>query len=245
VLSPLAIERATLAAWPARETAEHHGWTLCATSGVSGRVNACWPLEWRGGDLDAAIDAAERWYDARHVRVHFKINTFGSAPDSLTARLIARGYKQDTPTLIMIASLGSAAGQHDNVALAPVMSAAFEATLREAAPDEADFAERRGVAARAPAPVAFATRDANGQTACVGMCAATGALAGIFLMRTAPTARRQGHARHVVRALMEWAAAQGAACAYLQVEADNAPAVALYEHEGFTPLYGYSYLRRA
>jgi ribosomal protein S18 acetylase RimI-like enzyme len=51
-------------------------------------------------------------------------------------------------------------------------------------------------------------------------------------------------ARRVLRALLAEAKGLGADRAWLQVEADNAPAVALYADEGFEPGYRYSYWTR-
>ena len=115
--------------------------------------------------------------------------------------------------------------------------------MRESAPSDADFAERRDVASRAPAPRAFAVLAVDGGPAAVGACVATGELALIFLMRTAPWAQRQGLGRRVLRSLMAWAKANGARAAHLQVEASNGPAVALYAGEGFVTAYSYVYWR--
>jgi N-acetylglutamate synthase len=45
--------------------------------------------------------------------------------------------------------------------------------------------------------------------------------------------RRLGHARELCGALLGWAAGRGATRAYVQVLADNDPAIALYESMGF------------
>jgi N-acetylglutamate synthase len=57
-----------------------------------------------------------------------------------------------------------------------------------------------------------------------------------------PSARRTGLGLAVVGALLDWGAAQGATTAYLQVLADNLPAVALYERLGFREHHRYRYL---
>jgi ribosomal protein S18 acetylase RimI-like enzyme len=60
-------------------------------------------------------------------------------------------------------------------------------------------------------------------------------------MRTAPDFRRQGLARRIFRTLTAIAAAGGAHSGYLQVDEDNASAIALYEAEGFISKYRYRY----
>ncbi|MEJ7833687.1 MAG: GNAT family N-acetyltransferase [Nocardioides sp.] len=57
-----------------------------------------------------------------------------------------------------------------------------------------------------------------------------------------PEHRRQGLGLIVVDALLEWGAENGATTAYLQVLADNAPALALYERLGFRTHHAYRYL---
>lgn len=57
-----------------------------------------------------------------------------------------------------------------------------------------------------------------------------------------PSARRAGLGLAVVGALLDWGAAQGATTAYLQVLADNAPAIGLYERLGFREHHRYRYL---
>ncbi len=57
-----------------------------------------------------------------------------------------------------------------------------------------------------------------------------------------PAGRRSGLGLAVVEALLDWGAAQGATTAYLQVLADNTPALTLYEQLGFREHHRYRYL---
>ena len=57
--------------------------------------------------------------------------------------------------------------------------------------------------------------------------------AGLSAVHVVEEHRREGHARTLCGALLEWAAGRGATRAYVQVLADNAPAIALYESMGF------------
>lgn len=55
--------------------------------------------------------------------------------------------------------------------------------------------------------------------------------------------RRRGLARAVLSALLEWGAEQGARTAWLHVQTDNAPALALYESLGFAAHHSCRYLQ--
>ena len=57
--------------------------------------------------------------------------------------------------------------------------------------------------------------------------------AGLSAVHVAAEHRRVGHARMLCGALLGWAAERGATRAYVQVLADNEPAIALYESMGF------------
>jgi ribosomal protein S18 acetylase RimI-like enzyme len=66
-------------------------------------------------------------------------------------------------------------------------------------------------------------------------------LAGLFEIATHAAERRQGHARRLVLSALKWARQRGARNAWLQVEADNRAALALYRSLGFEELYRYHY----
>ncbi len=241
--SPADIDRATITTWPAAVTEDRNGWIYLAAGGVTGRVNAAWPLAWHGGDLDAAIDDVEAWYAARNLPARFKITDGACEPETLPERLAQRGYECVMPTLVMTAPV-RAASAPTGVALYDTLPAAFDTVIRETSKDDTEYDERLSIALRAPRPAAFAVIEREGRAAAIGMCAAAGDLAGIFLMRTAPEARRQGLARLIFRALMTRCATWGARTAFLQVDDHNDSAIALYESEGFTRLTTYCFWRK-
>jgi len=65
-----------------------------------------------------------------------------------------------------------------------------------------------------------------------------------FDMVTAESARGRGLATLVVHELLTWAWSHGASHAYLQVNDDNAPALAVYRKFGFATAYTYHYRAR-
>ena len=60
---------------------------------------------------------------------------------------------------------------------------------------------------------------------------------GIYAIHVHPDYRRKHIAEKICRALLSEGRGRGAETAYLQVVADNAPAIALYRRLGFAPLY--------
>ncbi|MEJ0060719.1 MAG: GNAT family N-acetyltransferase [Terricaulis sp.] len=243
-MTPLDIEHATIRTWPARVTEERDGWFYLADGGVTGRVNAVFPLDWRGASLHAAIDDVEAWYAAHHLPPRFKMTDGAIAPDNLREALLERGYTEAYPTLVMTMPACAAETRAD-VDLSDAMPPAFDAALQAMSRDAAEYDERVIIARRAPQPRCFAIARRDNEVASIGMTVVSEALAGIFLMRTMPHARRQGLARLVLDALANRAKALGARTLFLQVDADNAPAIALYESAGFATLTRYYFLKKA
>lgn len=243
--TPLDIERATIATWPARITEEHGGWFYLAEGGVTGRVNAVWPLDWRGGDLKQAIWNAERWYMEQGLPCAFKITDGAYEPSGLPETLRERGYQDSQLTQIMTRPLAPTSHEDRAISRHDAMPPAFDDVIRATSADDAEYDERRAIALRAPSPSLFAVFPGASGADAIGMCAITSKLAGVFLMRTRPEARRQGLARRILATLLSWAAERGASTAFLQVESDNRSAIDLYRSQGFETLSYYRFWRKA
>jgi N-acetylglutamate synthase len=76
----------------------------------------------------------------------------------------------------------------------------------------------------------------------VGKAAVDGDWLGVHDLVVQPEHRRQGLARGVLAALLEWGAEQGATTVWLHVETGNEPALALYDALGLTVHHGCRYL---
>lgn len=239
-----ALERACLEAWPARVRERKFGWEFCATGDYSGRANAVWPLAWDNSvDLQHAIAEARAWCVAQAITPTFKLADGATAPADLPQALSDAGFTPRTETYVMTREIG-APSRHHAIELHDTATEEIWAPLHESAPGAGDAAERRDIVERIAAPHTFALARLDGKPAAVGVGVQTGEWLGIYLMRTAPSARRLGFARDIVNALMHWGAVRDASTAYLQVEAANEVAVALYVREGFTVAYRYRYWRR-
>ncbi len=216
------------------------GWRLNASVGFSQRINACWPLGRPSVAAPRAIEAVERWYAARGLPPRFKLTDRAVAPRTLAQQLEKRGYRPANRTLVMV---GPCRGEADTgVLLEGAPDPAFEAVFTATAGGNlADARERLDALRRIGPPALFARIEGEAGPEAIGASAVEGAWAGVFAMRTAPDHRRKGLARRVLSTLLHAAGGEGATRAYLQVEANNAPAIAMYEAAGFSTAYTYAY----
>jgi GNAT superfamily N-acetyltransferase len=241
----VALERACLADWPALHRADDNGWTMCATMGRSWRANSVWPLEWRNEQtLDNMLERCAAFATTHAIPLAFKLADGGYAPTELPHRLAALGFAPSMETLVMTRPLATVTAPERDIALPLRLADDFANVLRKAAPSHEDYAERLSIIKRMREGSIFPLLRVDGEAAAIGIGAQSGTTAGLYAMRTAPNMRRRGLARDLVRSICAWAKANGATLAFLQVEADNAPAVALYESEGFTIAYRYHYWLR-
>lgn len=75
-----------------------------------------------------------------------------------------------------------------------------------------------------------------------GLASVAGDWVGLRALEVAPHRRRRGLALGIVGALLDWGAERGGTTAYLQVLADNLPALGLYDRLGFSTHHTYRYL---
>ncbi|MDP1737077.1 MAG: GNAT family N-acetyltransferase [Caulobacter sp.] len=236
------LEDVSARAWPALHTARLGGWRLNASTGHTGRANTCWALEAPDRPVAEALEAVEAWYAGHGLPPKFKTVDGPTAPVDLAARLTARGYAPNTETSVMVGPVG---GINDGVTLLTEPDAGFQAVMFEALyRDQADADERLATLRRIPQPMFFARIDVDGEPAAVGACAVDSGWGGLSVMRTSPKHRRKGLAGRIVAALLGAAQDAGATRSYLQVEAYNVNAVALYEKLGFREAYRYRYWAR-
>ena len=238
-----AIERATIAA-VAHDAHEVIGpWILGLRPGSIGRAHAAAPLTHtlvRDEGLIARIEAA---YRAKAMSPVFRLPEVEGL-SSLAEALADRGYVATQPTLVMGADLASVTAVADpgGVVLLERPDEAWASVFLGEGFDPEDGAQRVAVLSNSPGAVFAAVRDGAG-THAVGVLSLAEGWASLHGMRTRRDRRGQGLAGRVLARLARGALERGATKAFLQVEAGNAPALALYGRAGFTPLWRYHYWR--
>ncbi|SFF73257.1 Acetyltransferase (GNAT) family protein [Actinacidiphila alni] len=230
--SPEELEAVASRAWPATETEPLGGWTLRAAGRFTRRANSALVDGDPGRPLDEALAYVTGWYGERGTTPYLQV------PDGspYAAALADRGWVREADTVVRTAPLAplTRLPGADAVTLSRTPDAAWLAAYHRTG-ELADAALK--VVSGGPS-VWFATAPgAIGRSVVEGPWALFGAI------EVAPEHRRKGLATAVMGALAQRAADEGATVAYLQVEADNAAARALYDGLGFTDHHGYHYRR--
>lgn len=234
------LEQASHNAVPASRTGFDGPFLLRAFLGGTGRANAVSSLS---PAPDAALAARIPRIEAAYARMALppRFRSTPLDPPGLTALLEARGYHGDTGSLVMAGPLGFGAAEPEAVAL----EAPDEAWLSVIATADYQTAARREEKQRAPAmmlhPATWILLRLEGRPAATAQVAVDGRLAGFFDVAVHPDFRRRGLGRRILAAGADWAAAQGADTAWLQVSAGNTPAVTLYQTLGMREMYRYRY----
>jgi ribosomal protein S18 acetylase RimI-like enzyme len=240
------LEELSLNAYPALNTVHYDGWLLRFADGYTRRVNSVQLLYPSTLPLDEKIANCESLYTSRGLRTVFKLTGAHHPPDFEEA-LIAHGYDYDCLTQVQTASLdhvpdpgGTAWAALDGF-LTPVWLEDF-ARLRALNDVDREIFTRLQMNIMPKA--GYARLLVDGETAAVAMGVVERGWLGVFDVMTAAHLRRRGYARQVMLHLLHWGLAQGARHAYLQVMADNTPALGLYAGLGFTRTYDYWYRQK-
>ncbi|MDE2733272.1 MAG: GNAT family N-acetyltransferase [Gemmatimonadota bacterium] len=92
-----------------------------------------------------------------------------------------------------------------------------------------------------PTPSAYVVARTDGQSVGCARAVVSGSIMGLFDLMVDPEHRGQGLGRGLLEARLNWGFEQGARLAYLQVMANNEPALALQRKYGFSESYRYWY----
>ncbi len=237
-------ERALFNAWPSLEETRVGDWTARFGGGLTRRNNSANPLR-SSARLDRSdILACEAAFDRWGLRRTFRLPSF--LPPEVDQTLEGAGYAREGETVTLFAATdGLHVGMDPRVRIEPSPTAAWlsaKAELSALKPHEA--ATLRDVVARLAVPAGFVGLHEDGVLASLAYGAIDDGLLCIEGVVTDPAKRGRGLGRAMVAGLIAWSLDNGAKGICLQVQADNAAALALYAAIGLeTELYRYHYRR--
>jgi ribosomal protein S18 acetylase RimI-like enzyme len=221
------------------------GWLVRLAPGKARRSRSIQAVAEGHRSIDDKLAECTALYREATLPLQLRLTPF-SQPAGLAARLDALGWAAIDPTLVLVCTQLPTAqeprpphGLHAIAADARRYAQAVGVLRGSSARDIAGHAGRL-----AQSPVPYAGRlwcDDAGEVLACGQFARQGDLVGLYDIFTAPAARGRGLARALCTQLLTQAAAEGARSAYLQVDAGNAPALAVYRSLGFAAAYDYVY----
>jgi GNAT superfamily N-acetyltransferase len=235
------VEETCLNAWPALREVLLDGWVLRFSEGLTRRANSANPLR---PVSHADLRACEALY--RRLGLPTIFRTLSLIDPAIDERLAKTGYTAEGESCVLYAPIEDIAGGRDpDVKLldqpTPEWFAAMAALQNHSSEQAAIY---RRIIDQLAIPAAFAALSDEGGTAALAYGALHNGLLCYESVVTDRGRRRQGWGRRIVYALAAWASNQGAVGACLEVEARNAPALALYATLGLKrELYRYHYRR--
>jgi N-acetylglutamate synthase len=236
------LETLSFRAWPALESRFYDGWLLRFSEGYTRRANSVNPVYGHSAELEHKVAQCEAFYVHKDLNPCFKM-TDAVLPADLDHYLAHRGYTRDAPTSVQAIALDKADTVHDYPVV--INTRLSERWL-------ADFAQLNGVDGRymlfmrqmlrcIVPQTCYISLEESGRAVAVGLGVLDNSTIGLFDIVTAPYRRRQGLGLALVKSLLHWGKTNGAQQAYLQVMADNVPALQLYRKVGFREVYQYWY----
>jgi GNAT superfamily N-acetyltransferase len=218
-------------------------WLLRFSDGLTRRANSVNPLRPECAGIAAAITAAEPLYHAQGQPTIFRVPSI--VDPALDRELAARRYTSEGESCVLYGAIDKVAAAADPaVTLWPSPEAEWltaMAALQGHSP--AQSATYRRIVGAIAIPARFALLAIDGVPAALAYGAIHDGLLFYESVVTDPRHRRQGLARRVIASLAAWARDSAADGACLQVEAGNAPALALYAGFGLSEIYRYHYRR--
>lgn len=168
-------------------------------------------------------------------------------PPGLVARLDAGGFAREGETEVLVLDrVDTVAGA--DPAIAPIEDPDAFAELHgrfTGRPPAAIARKAATIRAVAVDRLTLVAAGPDGRPVGAALVTVSRGHAGLFEIAVDPAARGRGIGRRLVAAGLHAARPLGASQAFLQVEAANAPARALYRSLGFAPVYSYRYRRPA
>lgn len=236
------LEAVSFRSFPSTSTHYDGTWAIRLTAGHSAkRLNSVNPLDPRDhAQVDQRLELARNRFDGFGRPLVFRQSPL--APAELETLLDERGWSRFDESIVMVLDLAGV-DLDDETDHLPHRDTgnwvdSFLALSAEEKSTKPGLVEV--ITSIQPACGMFIKSNGEQPVAAV-RCVHDNDLAGIFDLVTGSDQLRQGHARSLLGSALKWARNSGALYAWLQVVADNHPALELYSRFGFREVYRYAY----
>ncbi|TDQ36564.1 GNAT family N-acetyltransferase [Aureibacillus halotolerans] len=238
------VEELAMNACPSLATYHQDGWTLKWANGYTRRANSVYPLQMTSESIEESVRQCESFYFSHQLPTHFKL-TSDSSLESLDDYLEQQGYVYEGQSFLQIIDIPSV------TCSSVMMQVTEEATVSEAwlksfnamNQSSQNVHEQKALYDTLSHTTCYFTAFDNGEIVGHGLVVYENGekWVGLFQIAISPAHRQKGLGKALVAHMLDWGTRHGAKKAYLQVLANNLPALRLYESLGFRKLYSYWY----
>jgi len=242
----LKLEKIALNAWPAIEEFDLDGWVIRYANGVTKRSNSVNPIYKSTENTEDKIDFCENYYRSKGIPVCFKITEIAK-PNDLDQILESRGYDHNFDVLIQVMDIRKINGDLDkNIELLGDSNDLWlDQYIKMNGSKPSLRPVYRMIIDKIAQPKCLFSFTLNGEVIGCGLGVVEDKFIGLFDIVIDPRYRNQGYGKLLIENILKWGNSKGASTAYLQVLADNTPAIRLYEKVGFSEEYRYWYRIKA
>lgn len=235
-------------AWLARDTVVHKGWLVRVSEGVTKRANSVMPISYRGANLEKDISIVYKLYKDNNLPLIFQIPDYFEPPN-LVEYLQNSEFLITDETIVMSTEI-----EQDNFSLDKdgfdvviehdVDVKWYQALKRLADIDSSKLEGFRKIISRTYNEKITCSVMKDNHPVGIVLGVIEKPYIGIFDLVVHLDYRRQGIGEFIMRIMMSYAQKSKLQTMYLQVEANNLPAVKLYKKLNFQERYRYRYLAR-
>lgn len=236
------LEAVGFRAWPAASVHYDGSWAVRLTaSHPSRRLNSVNPLDPADNqDLEPRIARIESRFASYDRPLVFRLSPL--APSPLEAYFDAEGWQRVAETRVLMASLDEMDLDSGIDQLPSKNIGRFvDNSIRIRNDDQARKSGLTEVLESIRPPSGLFLMEEDKEPIACALCVHDNDMAGLFDVGVRAESQGMGYGRSIVRSALRWAKQQGAKSAWLQVEADNKSANALYQRLGFHEVYSYVY----
>jgi len=233
------IEYAGFRAWPASDQREFDGVVLRSSNGFTKRANSANAIRPLTSDLKGLVNRCEEYFFDQSLPSIFRIPSFVDC-GNLDKYLEGNGYQAKDRSLVLYRKLDSS--DFTDCELAIKNSADWIASYSDISGlDAVSQKLHLEMLTRIQDKTLMAVLIEDGVEIACGLGVLNDGLFGLFDIGTLRHCRNKGYAAKLLNGMLSWAMMNGATHSYLQVVADNAPAIRLYRKLGFQDCYEYWY----
>ncbi len=234
------LEEAALNGLPALQTEFYDGWIVRMAEGYSRRANCVVPLYESTTSLQEKLVHCEAAYARASQPCLFKIFS-ACQPKNLDETLAQLQYARDADTLVQTKRLEAHPASSSAISLYEGATDEWLETWRRLSGRNQHAEILCSLLNAISTPSAYVLARTAGQSVGCARAVVSGSILGLFDLLVDPKHRGQGFGRGLLEARLKWGFEQGARLAYLQVMANNEPALALQRKYGFSESYRYWY----